>query len=245
MSSLVKHRPAVRAFGKSSGLLEQLQTVNALAPTEMCRVMTKYGSDKGRGWHNYTTVYSVLFRELRDRPLRIFELGLGSTNPDIESNMVGRGGPGASLRGWRDLFPQAQIYGADIDRDSLFQDNRIETFYCDQLDQSSIRELWSRPELQSEMDIIIEDGLHTFEANVSFLKESLHHLRPSGFYIVEDINSELVERWYDVLENVHSKRYPEYEFAFVVVPNAMNITDNNLLVIRRQRQALATTLKNE
>jgi hypothetical protein len=62
----------------------------------------------------------------------------------------------------------------------IFQEDRIKTFYCDQLDRSSIRELWSHPDLQGGVDIIIEDGLHTFEANVSFLEELLDHLRPGG-----------------------------------------------------------------
>src|SRR4029450_4369166 len=93
--------------------------------------------------------------------------------------------PGASLRGWRELLPKAIVYGADIDRRILFRKDRITTFYCDQLDRSSIRELWSCPDLQDGVDFLIEDGLHTFEANVTFLEESLNHLRPGGIYVCE------------------------------------------------------------
>jgi hypothetical protein len=124
--------------------------------------MTKYGSDKGKGAHNYTTVYSVLFKHFEDRPIRIFELGLA---------IVGR--PGASLRGWRELFPNAHVYG-DIDQSVLFQEDRIETFYCDQLDKRSIQELWSRPTLQSKVDLIEEDGLHTFEGKEIALFWKIH-----------------------------------------------------------------------
>ena len=190
--------------------------------------MTKYGSDKGR-LHNYTTVYSALFKERSDQPLRVFELGLGTNNPDAPSSMGVFGSPGASLRGWRELFPHALVYGADIDRGILFQEDRIKTFYCDQLDQSSIRELWSHPDLQGGADIIIEDGLHTLEANASFLDGSLHHLRPGGIYVAEDIAWNHVDEWYDRLETIYSKRYPTYEFAFVVLANR----GFNLLVVRR------------
>jgi len=233
-SWFVKRPPQIRSFGVAPtrvDLAKRLQRVNVLAPTKFCRVMTKHGSDKGRA-HNYTTVYSALFRERHDQPLRIFELGLGTNSPNLPSSMGVFGVPGASLRGWRELFPNASVFGADIDRRILFQEDRIKTFYCDQLDRSSIRELWSHPDLQAGVDIIIEDGLHTFEANVSFLEESLDHLRPGGIYICEDIMWNRVGEWCDRLETIYSKQYPTYEFAFAVLPDRGNQA-NNLLVVRR------------
>lgn len=234
-SWFVKPRPAVRTFGAGGApyLMKRLSGVNALAPTNMCRVMTQCGSDKGHRWHNYTTVYSALFDAYRDRPLRIFELGIGTQNPQVPCHMPANARPGASLRGWRELFPRALVCGADIDRSALFQEDRIHTFYCDQLDRASIRELWSQPDLQGGADIIIEDGLHTFEANVSFLEGSLDHLRPGGIYVIEDIAREAAGRWCHRLETIYSKRYPADEFTFVDLPNRHNSTDNNLLVVRR------------
>ena len=163
--------------------------------------MTSFGSDKGL--HCYTPLYSALFKERCDKPLRVLELGLGTNNSDMLSNMGVFGAPGASLRGWRQLFPHALVYGADIDRRILFEEVRIKTFYCDQLDPSSIRELWSHPELRDGMDIIIEDGLHTFEANISFLEGSLDHLRPGGIYITEDVGGKrCFEGWYRLARNL-------------------------------------------
>jgi SAM-dependent methyltransferase len=228
---LATRRPQVRGFsgaGGTSVLVEKLQAINMLTPTEMCRVMAKYGSDKAL--HGYTQLYSAAFRDRSNRPLRVLELGLGSNNPAILSNMGVFGAPGASLRGWRDLFPLASVYGADIDRGILFEEDRITTFYCDQLDKSSIRAVWSQPALRGGADIIIEDGLHTFEANISFLEESLDHLRPGGIYVVEDIGWEDIERWYECLDKVYSKQYPMHEFAFVVLAKREY---NNMLVIRR------------
>jgi hypothetical protein len=236
VSWFAKPTPEVRGFGGTGGalhLVKQLQSVNALAPTKLCRIMTKNGSDKGHGGHNYTTVYSVLFEDRRDQPLRVFELGLGTNNPEVPFNVGLHAKPGASLRGWREFFPHALVYGADIDRGVLFQEDRIKTFYCDQLDQAAIHALWSQPDLQSGVDIIIEDGMHTFEANVSFLEGSLEHLRPGGIFIIEDILRERVNAWYHQLESVYSKRWPTYEFAFVVLPKSFSPLWNNLLVIRR------------
>ncbi len=147
--------------------------------------------------------------------------------------MGANGRPGASLRGWRELFPNAVVYGADIDRDILFEEDCIKTFYCDQLDAVAIHDLWSQPALQGGMDIIIDDGLHTFEGNISFLEGSLGQLHPDGYYIVEDIRTDAVEKWRNQLENVYSKRYPNLEFAFVILPNSFNKLDNNLLIIHK------------
>lgn len=195
--------------------------------------MTRHGSDKGNGWHAYTTVYSALIGTLRGKPLRILELGLGTNNPDRVSSMGLTGIPGASLRGWRELFPSALVYGADIDRNILFREDRIETFYCDQLDQAAISELWSQPDLKGGVDIIIDDGLHTFEGNVSFLDGSLEQLRPGGVYSTEDILRQSIESWHKQLE-IYAQRFPNHEFAFVEIPTSLNDYDSNMVIVRRK-----------
>jgi SAM-dependent methyltransferase len=234
MSQFVNRPLQVRRFGASQSACHiglQLESVNVIAPTKMCRIMTKNGSDKARV-HRYTVVYSALFGSRYGQALRVFELGLGTNDPEAPSSMGVFGVPGASLRGWRELFPHALVYGADIDRRILFREERIKTFYCNQLDLSSVRELWSDPELQGGVDIIVEDGLHTFEANVSFLEGSLGNLRPGGIFVIEDILPEHVDNWYHRLETTYSKQYPTHEFAFVVFPYLKNAHDN-MLVVRR------------
>lgn len=81
--------------------------------------------------------------------------------------MTENGIPGASLRVWRDYFFNANIYGADIDKDILFKEEKIKTFYVDQLDTKSIKQMWANIGVEN-FDIIIEDGLHEPEANLNF-----------------------------------------------------------------------------
>jgi hypothetical protein len=203
----------------------------------MCRVMTAYGSDKGNGWHTYTPIYSALLSKRKNEHLRIFELGLGTNNPDVAFNMGAFGQPGASLRGWRDLFPLSYVYGADIDTGILFEESRIKTFYCNQLDSSSVRNLWSQSEMKHGMDIIIEDRLHTYDANMSFLYGSLEYLRPGGLYVIEDIAGDEVERWHGQLEQL-TQQFSSYEFAFLEMANPLNdINDNNMLIVSRSRSS--------
>lgn len=236
-STFIRRHPQVEGYSshQQSQLVRLLRGINVYAPTEMCRVMTKHGSDKGQGWHNYTTIYSVLFKELRDRRLRILELGLGTNNPLFAFNMGTDARPGASLRGWRELFPHASVFGADIDRAILFKEDRIETFYCDQTSIAAIRGLWSQTALQGGMDIIIDDGLHTFEANSLFLDQSLGQLSPGGIYVIEDIFRETIVAWRSRLMTLYARHFPNHESVMVELPNALNSANNNLLIIKRHK----------
>lgn len=234
-AKFARQAPLVQTIpaGRPSQLADALRQVDLMMPTEFCRVMTWYGSDKGYVLHNYTTVYSALFAKLRNYPIRIFELGLGTNNPKLASSMGELGRPGASLRAWRDLFPRALVCGADIDREILFESDRIRTFYCDQLDAGAIRELWAQPEMAEGADIMIDDGLHTFAANLSFLRSSLNRLRLGGFYVVEDIHEETIPQWSEYLETATQDEWRNYEVAFARLPNKFNHYDNNLLILRR------------
>ncbi len=226
--------PVVEGFGRggSPGLVNALAKVNTLAPTRMCLVMTAEGSDKGHLNHTYTSIYSALFSGFADRPLRILEIGLGSANPTMQFNMGAHGRPGASLRGWRELFPKASVFGADIDRNSLFREDRIETFYCDQLDPAAIREMWSQEALREPMDIIIDDGLHTFEGNVTFLDASLDRLAPGGTFVIEDVFTNVLPKWREELATRYTAQFPDHEMALVQLPNPHNDYSNNQVIFR-------------
>jgi SAM-dependent methyltransferase len=160
--------------------------------TNLCEIMGRNKSDKGNkdiinSWHNYTTFYYSIFKDIREKQLRVFELGLGTNNVNIPSNMGKSGRPGASLYGWSEYFPNSHIFGADIDNNILFNTNKINTFFCDQTNPEIIRKMWNEPFLNENFDIIIDDGLHTFNANVCFFENSIHKLKSKGYFIIEDI----------------------------------------------------------
>jgi hypothetical protein len=142
------------------------------------------------------------------------------------------GKPGASLRAWRDFFPNAEIFGADIDRGILFQEDRIKTYYCDQGSPNDIKTLWDTPELQEEFDIIIEDGLHEVEHNVIFFENSIHKLKVGGVYIIEDLYVPHDYVWYNILSEWKHK-YSNINFRFYSIPHSFNKTDNGIVVAQR------------
>jgi predicted transposase YbfD/YdcC len=206
-------------------------------PTELCEIMGRNKSDKGHidimsCKHNFTTFYHSIFNNIKNNNINIFELGLGTFYSDISSNMGPNGTPGASLYGWSEYFKNANIYGADIDKRILFNTDRIKTFYCDQTDKNSILSMWNLSELSNiKFEIILEDALHTFEANKCFFENSIHKLSKTGYYIIEDIRiyefhyfEEQIKRW--------EEEYPELLFTLLKVPSTVNVKDNNLLVVK-------------
>jgi hypothetical protein len=199
--------------------------------TDLCKIMTDFGSDKGRGHHNYTIYYDSLFNKLKEKELQVFELGLGTNNLDVKSNMGSDGKPGASLRGWKNYFPNSYIYGADIDSRILFEEDRIKTFHCDQTNVNSINEMWNNQYLKNlYFDIIIEDGLHEFYANLIFLENSIHKLKPGGYYICEDLTNKTVESFEKIIKDLE-KKFTNCNFIIEKIKHEYNFNDNNLLVI--------------
>jgi hypothetical protein len=205
--------------------------------TPLCEIMGRNRSDKGsvdinNCFHNYTTFYYSIFNERRDKELRIFELGLGTNNLNVPSNMGANGRPGASLYGWSEFFPNSKIFGADIDSDILFNTYNINTFYCDQTKPDVITKMWSNSELHENFDIIIEDGLHTFDANVCFFENSIHKLKKNGYFIIEDVMYKELPLFVNKI-NVWKKNYKDCQFTILNVPSLVNNVDNNLIVIHK------------
>ena len=206
--------------------------------TPLCAIMGNNRSDKGSihitsSWHNYTTFYHKIFNSRANNPMRVFELGIGTNNIAIPSNMGVKGRPGASLYGWSEYFPNSQIFGADIDKNILFATDRIKTFYCDQTDPMVIKEMFAHKDLEEPFDIMIEDGLHTFNANVCFFENSIHKLKSNGYYIIEDV----ITKEIPLFENKISewvKLYPDLTFNILPIKSTCNFIDNNLIVIYKK-----------
>lgn len=185
--------------------------------TNLCKIMISNGSDKAGGWHNYTLVYDELFKDVKSNIKNIFELGIGTINS------------GASLRGWKEYFKKANIYGADIDSKLLFEDEQIKTFQCDQTSEESIAKLWSNFK-NFKFDLILEDGLHTYDANISFLENSLHKVKQGGFYVIEDILVSDIERYSNYFKNC-TLDFKQYQL--IELENEGNKQDNVLVIIKR------------
>ena len=206
----------------------------------------KYGSDKGSNYyvasnkvhpyswlpHTYADIYEVLFRDLRIKAKNIFECGIGTDNENIEGNMTSKGKPGASLRVWRDYFPNAMIYGADIDKICLFSENKIETAYIDQTSPKTIKSFFEN--LNLKFDIIIDDGLHNGNAALCLFQNSIEYLAESGIYCIEDLPVGDIESIQDYFKNKLELYIVKY-----MIMNTPDSPYNNMIVIQKRPQTLA------
>jgi hypothetical protein len=180
------------------------QPIEALFPigassdgsAQLAASFVHYGSDKSTV-HDYHLVYAALLSSRRSDPLRLLEIGIGTNNPRILSHMGVWAKPGASLRAFRDFCPNAQVFGADIDKNILFEEDRIHTYYVDQTRLDSFDELYSHIS-DGMFDLVIDDGLHSPLANLSTMLFALKILKPSGVFIVEDITSSKIALWQTV-----------------------------------------------
>lgn len=153
--------------------------------TTLCQLAEKYGTDK---WPWYTPFYDLLFRGRRTEVLRVLEVGIGTPKTMTHVDAYA---PGASLRMWRDYFPRAIIYGADVDREVVNDviSTRIITVHCDQRSEDSLDSLL--PELNGQFQLIIDDGSHDIQDQGRTYTHLNRLLAPGGIYIIEDANVEI------------------------------------------------------
>lgn len=199
--------------------------------TELCEIMEIMRSDKSTG-HNYTTVYSYLFEGIRNEKLNLLEVGLGTNNVDVPSNMGVNGTPLASMRGWRSYFPNADLHGADIDKRILIDENRIKTHFIDQLDLDVITNFKNEFPVGYKFDIIIDDGLHSYEANYNLFNYLNDMVRVNGYYIIEDCNVECYNKLLVTLDTSN------YEMDSIQIPHH-NTHDNRLVILKKKKEKVS------
>lgn len=177
----------------------------AVAAKELEKLFNFHGSDKSRD-HDYHLVYGAI---LQDRDAHsIVEIGLGTNNEDTASNMGSFGKPGASLRAFRDFEPQAFVVGADIDKRVLFEEERIKTFFVDQTDPETLKNLQTK--ISFPPNLIIDDGLHSPDANLNTLKFGLEIIAKDGWVVIEDIPRNLENLWKIVALFLPKSEYNAY-----------------------------------
>lgn len=247
-SQFITEKKNLRILSKNSKYQTKIFHLGR-ANLELARLCDLHGSDKGEvalsehpypgPSHSYAEYYSQIFSHCRDKVAKVFECGIGTNNPFLESSMGKEGKPGASLRVWRDYFPNALVIGADIDSDILFEEDRIKTYYVDQKNPESINALWEEIGL-SEFDIMIDDGLHTFEAGSTLCLNSIYKLASDGVYIIEDVVTSDLVRYQNFFRNYNFI----VDFVCLIRPDKP-LADNNLIVIRKSSLETKTPFSRE
>jgi demethylmacrocin O-methyltransferase len=166
--------------------------------TELCEIFYKYKSDKcPKIFHSYSPVYFEYLNEKKIEMENIIEIGVGTENlmkPICGSDYM----IGASLKSWRDFFPNSTVFGLDIDNSVLFEDLRIKCFFTDQSKSESLLSTISeikkyKGDENLEFDLIIDDGSHIVEHMILSFKTLSSFIKKKGYYIIEDIKKKDLE----------------------------------------------------
>ena len=129
---------------------------------------------QGRGiwkWLHYFEIYHRHLQRFVNAEVHVLEIGIYS---------------GGSLDMWKQYFgPNCHLYGVDIEPAcKAYEDARTRVFIGDQSD----REFWASFKREvPRVDIVIDDGGHHPEQQITTLEEVLPHLRPGGVYLCEDV----------------------------------------------------------
>jgi len=135
------------------------------------------GCDK---WDPYFDVYETYFRKFVGKRPTVLEIGVQS---------------GGSLQMWRKYFgPEAWICGVDIDpsilRHAPYYDDRTRLYIGDQ----GSKNFWKDFLVQCpQLDIIIDDGGHLMDQQITTFECLFPFLRNGGVFICEDTHTSYME----------------------------------------------------
>lgn len=177
--------------------------------------------DKGSLKHRYDRVYEPALQHLRDKEFTMLEIGVFK---------------GSSLQSWLDYFPKATIYAADIfvrvqpkDIPAL-RNPRVKWVKCDSTDAKAVKECFESP----VFDVIIDDGLHTFDAQRKTFNNFYPFLaKEVGLYFIEDIwpyhlmtDEDKTNRW--IVEHQNDFSDKQYHELLVAMHNVGTVIHHDL-----------------
>lgn len=136
-----------------------------------------YGTDKVG--HGYLPFYEKYMKPLREKPLKILEIGVWT---------------GASHQMWNDYFPNAQIYGIDnfVTNGAILSIHKLESII-----KFAVADQGSRFALEEAMkifgntdfDVIVDDGGHKMNQQQVSLGFLFPYLKSNGLYFIEDLTT--------------------------------------------------------
>jgi hypothetical protein len=180
--------------------------------TELCHIMKKKDCDKGLGFHNYSTFYHKLLTPYRYKSFKFLEIGYDKN--------------GVSIPAWREYFANAEIYGADRQVNASIDNIHY-------LNQTSPDDIHRLMKVIGNMDIILDDGIHTFTENFNLFSTMFEYLNDGGIYIIEDLKGETRDEFQKRKHEICSKFQNIDLYEIIDIPYVRNQFDNRILIITK------------
>jgi hypothetical protein len=148
-------------------------------------------------WEHYFSIYENHFSRFRGNRPKILEVGVFH---------------GGSLQMWKDYFGEGcQIYDIDIDpKCKSLEEEDIEIFIGSQTDRDFLREIKNKI---GTVDILIDDGGHNMEQQITTYEELFSLVDENGVYLCEDLHTSY---WWDYGGGLRkSDSFIEYSKNFI------------------------------
>jgi limonene-1,2-epoxide hydrolase len=160
-------------------------------------------------WMHYFDVYERHLSQYRGKSINLLEIGVSK---------------GGSLEMWRDyLGPDAKIYGVDIDPEcKKFENEQISIMIGSQSDRSFLKDIAQKI---PTIDILIDDGGHTMDQQITTFQELYPHINERGVYICEDLHTSYWKEFGGGLKKPDT--FIEFSKNLVDSINAWHIKDQN------------------
>jgi hypothetical protein len=146
---------------------------------ELQELGLKYMTDKSKHSYKnitYLDIYSKFFTKMK-QDVKIF-VEIGVLN-------------GSSLKVWEEFFPNAIIYGIDINPEcKKYETNRIKILIGNQNDDSFLE--FISKELP-KIDILLDDGSHITKHQIKTFDKLYKNINENGLYIIEDLRNSYEE----------------------------------------------------
>lgn len=121
--------------------------------------------------HFYTNVYEPIFSKFRNNQFSLLEIGIAQ---------------GASLKAFRDYFPNVNIVGLDNYPESFIKENRINSVIGDSTTDETVQNVLNINN-NNKFHIIIDDGNHDPNFQFETFKKFWPILEKQGLYFIEDV----------------------------------------------------------
>ena len=117
-------------------------------------------------FEHYYGIYDMYFNSIKNNDISLLEIGVKK---------------GESLRLWKDYFPNAEIWGVDINPPCKNEEEeRVNVVIGDQ------NEIETFNKIDKEFDVIIDDGSHVYNHMINSFCYTWSKLKLGGLYFIED-----------------------------------------------------------
>lgn len=128
---------------------------------------------------SYFQVYAELLEQYRNKPITFVEIGVAN---------------GGSLFMWREYFGEsARIIGIDNNPQAKkWEEHGFEIYIGSQTDTLFLDELFQKV---GDVDVVLDDGGHTYEQQIVTAYVSIPHIKDGGLLIVEDTHTSYMKEF--------------------------------------------------